>query len=604
MSDKQTDPETSNSETWIAIAFWMLILGVAWIWYHHRDQADVLLDVATQPELVKGTVSFNGVPVRGGFVRIEVAEQGNNLYRGGATLVVGENGMFTSQGQPKLGLENAVSKLRVGAAFYGSYGEKDKTKPLGGESTIYINSAAPLDQGFLNALGLTVGALLVIQLFLFTGDLGPRKARWLFVLMYFFTFFSLALPISLSLIVAQNPYLVDAMEASPIGLVKAKTKALTEPQWLINIGGKVVSGRLASINKDIPPDKKTDAQASKAELPTVPEGSGKTVASQNANADQDATIEGGIAVPFFVVLLAMFGAGINMTLKVPEIQRSYEDVLSESNTVSPWFNPLAATWRLIRHRENNPVPAAPLAKKTAGDIRRDLIENYMYLISAPLLAVAMYYLLQILAQQVTQPVLVVMALATGLVSKAVIGGIIGFAEKNLRNDDPVARATEARARQADAEAARLDLEAAKAQQAAAEAVAVEADEIARKAQGVEALVLAAVGTGEATEAQAKTAQEVSAAAAKNADEMQTAAKATAKEVERAAQNAESKRIAAETAASDAKEAEVKQTAATVDAQPTPAPPPQGATQQAETANKGPTVEEPASVGTIAKPPAQ
>jgi hypothetical protein len=89
---------------------------------------------------------------------------------------------------------------------------------------------------------------------------------------------------------------------------------------------------------------------------------------------------------------------------------------------------------------------------------------------APFLAVAMYYLLQVLAEKVTQPVLVVMAFATGLVSKAVIGGIINFAESRLPGgkepQDPEAakKAADEKARQADADAARRALDAAKARQ--------------------------------------------------------------------------------------------------------------------------------------------
>jgi hypothetical protein len=126
----------------------------------------------------------------------------------------------------------------------------------------------------------------------------------------------------------------------------------------------------------------------------------------------------------------MFGAGINMTLQVPTIQRAYEDVASDGRSSATW-NPLTTTWRLIRGQTPAEEPGSVVPRETAGDIRRKLIENYMYLLSAPLLAIGVYYLLQVLATQVTQPVLVLMALATGLVSKAVIGGIIDFAESRL-----------------------------------------------------------------------------------------------------------------------------------------------------------------------------
>jgi hypothetical protein len=68
----------------------------------------------------------------------------------------------------------------------------------------------------------------------------------------------------------------------------------------------------------------------------------------------------------------------------------------------------------------------------AAEIRRQLVQNYMYLLSAPLLAIAMYYLLQVVADEVAQPVLVIMSFATGLVSDKVVGWMITFAEENLQ----------------------------------------------------------------------------------------------------------------------------------------------------------------------------
>jgi hypothetical protein len=167
-------------------------------------------------------------------------------------------------------------------------------------------------------------------------------------------------------------------------------------------------------------------------------------------------ISGGVVVPFYVVLLAMFGAGINMTRRVPEIQETYRSVLP---TQQPGFvtqtlrvNSLGAV-RPSGHMRTDGNPAATVTqapasaaasavprnkdagtlndKPTVDALRRDLIANYMYLLSAPFLAIAVYYLLLVLATEVSQPVLVVMAFATGLTADSIIAGIIGFAQKHL-----------------------------------------------------------------------------------------------------------------------------------------------------------------------------
>ena len=291
------------------------------------------------------------------------------------------------------------------------------------------------------------------------------------------------------------------------------------------------------------------------------EASGSPLAVASVDSGQPALdkivkiVKGGVAVPFYVILLAMFGAGINMTLKVPEVQRSYEDVLPEARSSFLWLNPILAAWRLRQGRTEAP---AVVSGKTAGDIRRELIENYMYLLSAPFLAVAMYYLLQVLAEQVTQPVLVLMAFATGLVSRAVIGGIIDFAESRLlsekrRQGEPSAQlsaevaAKAAKARQAEAEAAVRALDEARAKQTTVEAAATAAKEAADKAEQKRTTVEAAAGTGGATQVEADTAREEAEKATREAEAKQAKARAAADATEKAAKMATEKQAEAEAA---------------------------------------------------------
>jgi hypothetical protein len=58
----------------------------------------------------------------------------------------------------------------------------------------------------------------------------------------------------------------------------------------------------------------------------------------------------------------------------------------------------------------------------------------MYLLSAPFLAITVYYLLQVVAESVAGPVLVLMAFATGLISDTIVSWIIEFARKTLKGD--------------------------------------------------------------------------------------------------------------------------------------------------------------------------
>ena len=118
--------------------------------------------------------------------------------------------------------------------------------------------------------------------------------------------------------------------------------------------------------------------------------------------DKIFTIEGGIVVPFYVFAFAILGAGINMIRRLPLIQRRYHsDGLVPNATFA---------WEMLERVLNPFARGAELPKETqehASIIRAELIHNYMYLLAAPFLAITIYYLLSMIAAEVTQPVLVV-----------------------------------------------------------------------------------------------------------------------------------------------------------------------------------------------------
>ena len=579
MAGEQQATGSSGSDKGVSVAtFWILILiGVA-AWFFYEAEADVLMDVSTQPELVTGMVTFAGAPVRSGVVHVVVYDAGTRRYLAGMSLPLSDTGKFTSQGSSKFAVEehshpsnaSKVRPLRIAATFYGTRGDEKsatKTRPLAGESTLYINSSPPLGKRFLWSIGTIIVVLLAFQLWVFTGELGQGKARTLFILMYFFTFLALALPLVVSLIVAQNKYLVDSMENSPLGLIKAKTSALAEPQWLINIGGTVKPAGIGKRADDDTTTKMANAAGAATGVGTPSETNAETD-------DTGLTIQGGVTVPFFMVLLAVFGAGINMTLKVPAIQRAYEDVLSDARS-APWTNPLMATWRLLRGQARAQAPESVVVpRKTAGDIRRDLIENYMYLLSAPLLAIAMYYLLQVMAAQVTQPVLVLMALATGLVSKAVIGGIIDFAETKLlsakrrdgravadANSSIAATVEDASTKQLEAEASQQALDEAREKEIRAQAFAQAAEATARNATQEQAEVETAIARGEATPAEAEAANARVDEATREAAAKKVQAVHAGAQAQRAANEMSTKRSEAQAAVTAMQDATARQAAA-------------------------------------------
>jgi hypothetical protein len=458
-ADKQQEtpadppPKSGGSEAWIGGAVWLLILVVGGYFWLYTGRVDVLLNVSgTNPLVVEGVVTSDGAPVPSGTIQVLVEDPREDRLLASAATDVTSNGTFRAELHHEL-TENPTNGLRIRSNYHGRITDpKSTSQELKGTSTVYMNMTPPWGMNWgLGALVLVLGPLV----WLFTGPLPPRKARLLFGVTYVVTFSACVIPIVLTIAASRSPALVETMRGAPVGIVKAKAKGLEEAQWLVNIGGSVnqispeesgAGGRLLPTG---PPTAVVSIQTPPTPAPpipdpatsqTVPDATASTSNSApHANALQTQTyklpvrveprgleVKGGLVIPLYVILLAMLGAGINMTRKVPQIQTDYD-----SPAGATWSDALSAPLKVLgmaqdagAHKEKH--------QKNASVIRQDLIETYMYFVSAPFLAVAVYYLLQIVASSVAEPVLVVIAFASGLMSESAVGAIMAFADDFLK----------------------------------------------------------------------------------------------------------------------------------------------------------------------------
>lgn len=412
----------------VGLLFWLIVIGAGVFFYVHEEEADVFLEVSGTPQTLQGRVVYGGVPADG-VLQVRVADARSKQLVSSATVEV-KAGLLppTSLGLTAPPAGTTKPGLRIDAEFRGTAKPaKDKEAvSVRGASTEFLNVSPPLAR---HAVYWSVGAVAAfgaILTFLITGSMGPTKAHLLFAFMYLATFLALAMPIVLSAWVAQNPFLREKLEEAPVGLVLAQAEGATRPQWLINIGGKVLPGGEPKAGEARPqpgagtaPGKEGTPQAPDQEKTAPPAPTGDAPL-----ADSGPRVVGGLTVPFFVVMLAMFGAGVNLTRKVPEIQRNYYQFLGKAQP-----SLLAATGvalaGLFRSRG---VP------EDAGgaEIRKSLVQNIMYFAAAPFLGIAVYYLLRVLATEVTLPVLVIAAFATGLVSDTIVEKVIEIAGQTIK----------------------------------------------------------------------------------------------------------------------------------------------------------------------------
>ncbi len=420
--------ESAKDYSWVlGLLFWIVLLGIGAYWKFHTERATLLLNAISADSLqVSGVVTHNGQALSEGTVQLTVLDALEHKYLGSETLPVDKEGRFATDPARPLAKGVASRKLQIEATFFGrsSDPEPKDRRPLVASETVHVNFTPMLGPGARWIVcSLTVPFLLLI--FLFTGPLTKAKARALFMFTYGVTIFSSLIPITLTFWIARNPYLMEVMEHAPVGLLRGMGKGMENPQWLVNIGGAVVPARPHAERPEAPETGTPSEKPGEGLGPTgqvAPDSAAATPGRPPAAeaSSSHAQVVGGLAIPLFVILLATLGAGINMTRKVPEIQNDYDSVaITWGAAIKAPIAVFSDTGERVQDVE-------------AAKIRKHLIETYMYFISAPFLAIAVYYLLQVVATSVAEPVLVVIAFATGLMTNTVIGSIIAFADATLK----------------------------------------------------------------------------------------------------------------------------------------------------------------------------
>jgi len=249
-------------------------------------------------------------------------------------------------------------------------------------------------------------------LYYFTGR-PDDKIRGMMVFSYLFTIFALLVSI-IPFTFSYNEKLVKEMENFPIGIFVGCSTTVNDQQkpilgeiacknnnsqWVINIGG-IPSPQS---KQDLPGDS-GDGEPTKT--PTTPAGSsGSNPDDPQKRGWRIVKIQGGLVVPLYFVVLSLMGAAVGMTRRVPEYQRRY---LKE---------------------DENPPDAKIYEKRprkwiTANMLRESLVFQIMQVVSAPLIAIAAYYLIK--PDQVGATVAI--GFAAGFASEPILMAIRNMAE--------------------------------------------------------------------------------------------------------------------------------------------------------------------------------
>jgi hypothetical protein len=368
-------------------------------------------DAEAPPPLfeIQGSVQRNGKPIQRGKVRLTVSLVGERFRQ--STLVNLKGGEFKVKDHPAFRLLRPKNRIGVQAEVWPEVSGlgNSKSEPLA--ETIYLNHHLP---PWLRTTGFGVlgGVLLFTILFLwsFTGRSTYAKNRLAIVLSYTVIFLALASAVvGPTLLMLAVPDLPEISGRVPVGLVVAKLTDKSNPEWMLNLGG-FVRGREAAASD----------QQGEVEVVTTAEDEGV-----GAPVLRVVTLNGGIQIPLYVILLALIGGAINMTRQVPDFQ-SRQPV---QRGLLHWMGGGQPDTDTDADDDDDDEEEEE-EEKESGAWRKGLLDQYMFLIAAPFLAIATYYLL-ILLGTIQPPIIVLVCFSIGLISDTVVTAITETAKKLL-----------------------------------------------------------------------------------------------------------------------------------------------------------------------------
>ncbi len=256
---------------------------------------------------------------------------------------------------------------------------------------------------YASAAMVTTASMIVYFLYLFTGAIDRVKMNGMVVYCYIFA--------STALVCAVVPFFYfermnidqENMKASPLGIVKACIKATGDEQiapemdckrekaqWVLNIGGTVdemFKSECVSM----------ESECYNRERKQHPER------FKNNNIQ----ISGGLVVPLYVVVLAIIGAAVNMTRRVPEYQRQV--YLYTSNLDTP--------------------ESGKQDEISCEDAREFMVFQLMQVLSAPMIAITAYYFIVPNSPTIS----VVLGFFAGFASETILIAMRAVADKLMPN---------------------------------------------------------------------------------------------------------------------------------------------------------------------------
>ncbi len=323
-------------------------------------------------------------------------------------------------------------------------------------------STVPSQQWFPWILVLVPALFVVFWILVFTGDVGIKKITSAVILSYLLAITFLIVPLLLPVWLADSPSLAARMATRPVGILRVHriSDDILLDQWVLNIGGiptpVEISIETTSEERLKAPSNQNPATPPD---PALPRSSPNSIVGAEGEPRNDASVgraettslggspvynvTSGLVVPLYVLIWATFGGAVSMTRRIPEYQ---QDIVQLRKAEKERRN-------LRKRLYSSPVEAFKLSvsgsgdeselqklidtylekSKPLGEVRRKLVDQCLFLITAPFLGILTFYLIFMVEEELAQriPVVVLVTFASGLMSESILMKIRSFAETIL-----------------------------------------------------------------------------------------------------------------------------------------------------------------------------
>jgi len=410
------DARSSMALQVVALIWYLFFIftAVSSIYSYSNEDATVAVSASIvsengQPENVKSVLHVRGeiIPaasepkkdVKAGKAYISIEVLGTQRKSIQISTDLDDDGKFKIEPENYTELKDITEQDQIEIHVTGALSTDNGYEALYSEGIAFVNKKQPYSKFFKFAVAVTM----ILALFsFFTGPYRELDHRVLITFSYILIAASIIAPFW---IFYQGSYLLTPLETKAVSIIQVKDYF---PHTYLNARTDVDLNTKSDVNMKVAIDQWA---LNIGGIPTkAMEGETKITSGNFYD------VLGGIVVPIFVLILALFGGAVRMAQMIPTLQCGFRH--NEQINLMNLLVPFAGK----RDAELPSESREDVEDDNANTTRSKIIQQITFLITSPVIAVAAYYMLMGVNSEFAQnmPLVVILAFTSGFMTDKVL----------------------------------------------------------------------------------------------------------------------------------------------------------------------------------------